>query len=75
MNSNEPQKPQLNIADVISGYSMTKLDRPLEILTHNELRLIGVTEIGINPHLGILYIIGERKYFEKESSYTILNRL
>jgi len=56
-------------------YNIIKLDSPLEILTHDNLRLIGVTEIGTNPRLGILYMLGEIEYYEKEPAYTILNVL
>ena len=66
------KNPNPSNTDNTIHYSMTKLDKPLDILTHDKMRLFGVTEIGISNKLGILYIIGERKYYEKETNYTII---
>lgn len=57
---------------ILSAYSIKKLEQPLQILTNDKQKLVGVTEIGINNSLGIVYIIGNRRHFEREAAYTII---
>lgn len=52
-------------------YKMVKLEKPLDILTDNGVRLIGVTEIGTND-FSILYGIEKRIHIEKNTNYTII---
>ena len=68
----------MNIQELETNYPDFKFinfENPLELLTHNEIRLIGVTNIGINFSRNIIYVLGERIIKEEESNFIILNYL